>query len=120
MNNNGNSIQNKLAVLRQQYAAKLPGKIQSIEAIWEKCLQEHGEHPWEKMSAECHKLAGSGTSYGYPAVSQIARSLEHFCKKVIENGYQISTDQRKDIQDLLIKLKNSCIPSEASNSKATN
>jgi HPt (histidine-containing phosphotransfer) domain-containing protein len=115
MTDNSKSIQNQLAELRQQYAANLPGKIQLIEATWEKCLQDpRNEHLWKQMSADCHKLAGSGSSYGYPAVSQIARSLEHFCLKVIENECQIGAEQYQEIQDLLNKLKHSSIPSKES------
>jgi HPt (histidine-containing phosphotransfer) domain-containing protein len=58
-----------LETLRQSYAKSLPHKIQHLREL-------SGQHNGEELRHAAHKLKGSGTSYGFPQVSDICEQLE--------------------------------------------
>ena len=52
-----------------RFRAKLPARIDEIEAAWRAGRLAQAE-------AAAHKLAGAGATFGVPAASEIARRLE--------------------------------------------
>ena len=71
----------KFLKLRKHYAQELPNKVGEVAATWEKLLTDR-ENPalWEEIIRQAHNLAGSGTSFGYPEITRIARQLEQLVK----------------------------------------
>ena len=81
MNNSDADIQEQLRALRVSYADQLPEKLQEIETRWQ--TLNAGE--WDPASAEVlhrltHSLAGSGSTFGFPKLGEIARSIEQLLK----------------------------------------
>jgi diguanylate cyclase (GGDEF)-like protein len=77
-----NTLQDKLALLRQSYRDQLPAKIHEISEA--ACPPESGDEAetrqyLERLEGLAHKLAGSGATFGFPDISLTARSLEHGC-----------------------------------------
>ena len=66
-----------LKPLRGMYLAQLRERAASVDAFLGHCRSgdiPEGERP--VMAALAHKLAGSGTTYGFPLITQTARALE--------------------------------------------
>lgn len=92
----------QLKALRQQYLDKLPKQLHEIQAAW-----EHLQHVnWDikkldSLKQACHRLAGSGGSYGFAEISQHAREAD---EKLSGIQAQANPTQRKEINRLIAKL----------------
>ncbi|MBL4608402.1 MAG: diguanylate cyclase [Pseudomonadales bacterium] len=77
----------KLLKLQLRYTHELPEKVADIFDTWEKLVADC-ENPelWELMSRLPHNLAGSGTTFGYPEVTRIARELEQHVRSAEQNS----------------------------------
>lgn len=63
-----------LQELKQQYLEELPD-------ILKKAKTYNSQQDWESLKEELHKLKGSGETYGWPDISELARSLEQLLEK---------------------------------------
>lgn len=92
----------QLKALRQQYLDKLPKQLHEIQSAW-----EHLQHVnWDikkldTLKQACHRLAGSGGSYGFAEISQHAREVD---EKLSGIQAQANPTQRKEINRLIAKL----------------
>lgn len=85
MNTNSDTLQDKLALLRKSYRDQLPAKINEInEAANPPATDGEAERRayLETLEGLAHKLAGSGATFGFPDISDVARSLEHGCEEI--------------------------------------
>lgn len=62
--------------LKQQYRQTLPEKISTIKALLQE-LREGKEGAEARLRHLAHTLHGSGSTFGYPEISQAARAVEH-------------------------------------------
>ena len=69
-------IQSKLRALSSNYAAELPAKLTDIESLWKHLLVSYNDKDLSDLISLCHKLAGSGASFGFKKVSANARAAE--------------------------------------------
>jgi len=86
MNTNSNTLQEKLALLKQSYRDQLPVKMVEInEAARPPASDSEADirHYLETLEGLSHKLAGSGATFGFPDISVSARSLEHGCAEAL-------------------------------------
>ncbi len=67
----------ELAELNRQYAAALPERLALLDAAW-KAVRNGERSALEDLLKEAHYLAGSGSTFGQPAVSEAAGALELF------------------------------------------
>jgi CheY-like chemotaxis protein len=66
-----------LKPLRGMYLAQLRERTESVAAFLEQCRSGRlGEEELAVMHHQAHKLAGSGTTYGFPLITQTARAME--------------------------------------------
>jgi HPt (histidine-containing phosphotransfer) domain-containing protein len=73
--------------LRTYFAARLPVRLDEIEAAWRESLHSSWEtEPLRRFHRLVHSLAGAGTTFGYPEVSRAARDLERFVEPVSQAG----------------------------------
>lgn len=75
--------QEKMRVLRAAYAGQLPEKIRQIEdacAGYQSRLDEETLHALHRM---VHGLTGSGATFGFAELSQVARVLEEYLKNLV-------------------------------------
>jgi len=74
-----------------KFIEDLPGKMQSITEAYRK-------HNWADMKSLVHKLKGTGASFGYPVITELASNIYKFLQ---ENNYT-------ELQDSLAKLDKVC------------
>ncbi len=69
--------QAELTALRAEYAAELPGRLSEIKALWHALESEAWSTDTLRMlHHQIHRLAGAGSTFGYPGMSKTARDLE--------------------------------------------
>ncbi len=73
---NALTIQEKLQALSDDFAARLPEKLEQINALWQQLCATNQQQDFDELIFYCHKLAGSGTSFGFKKVSEYARTIE--------------------------------------------
>ena len=99
-------IQQRLQQLRAQYAAKLPDRIASLEQQWLALnLADTASKQYETLVREFHSLAGSGSSYGFPQVSTLAREIETALQEVKTSSAQEIAQLKAKINTKLTSLK---------------
>ena len=92
------SIESKLAALRIAYINDLPNKFSEIDRLW---LIMAGPH-WQGVHAQdlhrlLHSIAGSGTTFGAPEVSRLARHLEERVKLLISENRSATIQERAEM-----------------------
>ncbi|MCP4406143.1 MAG: response regulator [bacterium] len=107
------TVLEKLNGLRELYIAGLPAKLSSIDAAWSDVEGSEG-HPGQLQDVHrlVHGIAGSGATFGFPALSWAARSLEVLLNILIESGRSLSYDHHRQIERLLIDLRTAATESE--------
>lgn len=112
------SLQEQLKILREAYAAKLPEEIRKIEETWNSLQKQNQPNQWNDEAFKTwhrliHTLSGTGTTFGFPTLSDAARKLEIYLSSIIEkteNAALPTESQRKEINALLTALKQAAIP----------
>jgi HPt (histidine-containing phosphotransfer) domain-containing protein len=95
-----------LEKLRADYSASLPGKLERIEALWSDLVAGRAElTQLEDLLRMAHTIAGSGATFGQPAVSQAARELELFLAPHCRNGALPDTQGRGTVVRLVQSLR---------------
>lgn len=74
-----------LRLLRAEYLADAPRKVAELWAA-HAGVQNDGVQKLEALRVLVHRLAGSGGSYGLPAVTERAADADQFCRSFIEAG----------------------------------
>jgi len=97
-------VDNKLRVLREQYARHLPSKVATLAAKWQS-LRAHPDETdlAQNLVREFHTLAGSGTSFGFPDISRLARLAEEELRQA-DPATWAHAPLRQTIDDLLAAL----------------
>lgn len=102
-----------MKVLRDAYAAQLPEKFKQIKQLWSSLPQDsHDEEMFKILYRRVHSLTGSGKTFGFSALSDVARELEHELKTLAEGKAVLTPQQRQAIQDLLSRLHQASLVSE--------
>ena len=70
------AAEQKLAALRDRFAASLDGRIGEIESAWARAAYDASGGALGEVIAKAHKLAGSAGTFGFAAVSAVARRIE--------------------------------------------
>lgn len=70
------TIKEKLQALSDDFAASLPAKLTKIDTIWQQVRSTNQAEDINDLIFFCHRLAGSGTSFGFKDVSEYARCIE--------------------------------------------
>ena len=97
-------VENKLRVLREQYARLLPSKIETLAAKWQSlCAHPDETDLAQNLIHEFHTLAGSGTSFGFPEISHLARLAEEELRQA-DPAALARAPLRQTLDDLLAAL----------------
>jgi chemotaxis protein histidine kinase CheA len=88
--------------LSEQFARALPGRLAEIQDEFAALLRSPQDREGlERMRARVHKLAGSGTTFGFAALSQEALDLEDHLKRL---GSREEPLTRADVEALRSRL----------------
>ena len=110
MPNNNDLLEQRLNLLNQDYVNSLPEKIQQIESLWKKITKDESNSEELNKLYQCiHSLNGSGATFGYTILSEIAEIIEILIKPLMQNGLLPSLEQQSHISKLLIKLRKAAI-----------
>lgn len=71
------SFQKKLQILRDTYVQQLPHKLSHIQSLWERIRSgKHTDTDIPELVRAVHSLAGSGTTFGFGEITDVAKELE--------------------------------------------
>jgi HPt (histidine-containing phosphotransfer) domain-containing protein len=103
MPNNTPDMQEKFRQLQQQYATNLPAKIAALERDWQAVMQNPADTTqYQALIRAFHTLAGSGGSYGFPAITTLCRKIED---ALISANPPLAADIKLEIENKLAALK---------------
>jgi chemotaxis protein histidine kinase CheA len=98
-------IEQKLQLLRQQYAEKLPTRITALVQQWQAVNPDPQSAEFENLIREFHSLAGSGTSFGFPQITTLSRNIENILLGTKSTNTQLSEQVKADINAKLSILQ---------------
>ena len=104
MENSPRAFHQQLKALRSAYALQLPDKIGQIQAAWHALdkASPAGEN-LEMLLRLLHNLAGSGASYGFPALSAAARDIDACLRPLAGNG-ACTPELEQRVSELMARL----------------
>lgn len=98
-------LQEKLRLLVESYAAKLPDKIDQIDQMWGQLQSERNEESLQTLHRMVHSLTGSGKIFGFAELSRVARDLEEDLKGMVKSKTPASEQQCIQIQQQIEELR---------------
>jgi HPt (histidine-containing phosphotransfer) domain-containing protein len=100
------AIDRELAALHKAYRARLPLQAGELDKIWQ-TVQEGGcgGEALAALHALAHGIAGSGATFGYPALSEAATPLEELADNILRAGAPPSDAQRDRLAQLVEILR---------------
>lgn len=102
----------KMMLLKKEFKANLPGKIDTITKKWQNL--QNLEWDWnlfEEIYISIHKLSGASGTYGFSKVSEIASKIENIMRAALENKKILNSKTMKQIESSmqeLIQYSNDC------------
>lgn len=98
-------FQTRLKSLSDDYAATLPEKLDQIEQAWSRVPRGNwDEESFQNLHRLVHSVTGSGATFGLALLSESARNLEEYLKRLADEKTVPSQQQRERIQILLKAL----------------
>ncbi|MDD5300625.1 MAG: diguanylate cyclase [Gallionella sp.] len=98
-------LQAKLKALSDSYAAQLPEKLSQIAHAWGQLPKDRWDDGgFQTLHRMVHSLTGSGKTFGFALLSDVARNLEEYLKQLAQAKTVPDEEQRKRIQVLLSEL----------------
>ncbi|MFP4611254.1 MAG: Hpt domain-containing protein, partial [Thiohalophilus sp.] len=105
MRNKPTDIQHRLKQLHNNYARQLPAKIETIQHGWQALADNMTADGLQQLMRQCHTLAGTGASYGFPQVTEHCRAIEQLLRAVIEQERSPDATLSQQINHHLMQLK---------------
>lgn len=96
-------FQVELAALRQTYANQILDKCGQIETVWQR-VQRQQHQSYATLYQLAHRMRGSGATFGFLELSQVAEQLEEHFKHLSAVG-TATPEQIEQINHLLGDLK---------------
>jgi len=96
--------------LNQEYVDSLSEKIQHIESLWWGLVKHELEAADVKLLYQAvHSLNGSGATFGYVFLSEMAEVIEILLKPLMQDNVLPNVEQQSHISKLLIKLRKAAL-----------
>lgn len=110
-----NELAAKMKMLSDAYAAQLPEKFAQLEQIWNKLPRtEWSEEEFQNLHRMVHSLTGSGKTFGFSALSDVARNLENDLNLFAQAKVALNEKQRNHVESMMSELRQVAIAPEAS------
>jgi len=74
--NSQDGFEEFLARQRADYGRALPARVGSLRGAWQRAAASRSDDDYRTLEREAHSIAGSGGTFGFPAVGTAARELE--------------------------------------------
>jgi hypothetical protein len=102
-------LETELRELGRNWAAKLAVKLEAIDEAARSLRGGLASTPaMTDLHFLLHRLAGSGTSFGYPQVTWEARSAEYALKPILDGGRLPSAEETTAVLAHLAALRQAC------------
>lgn len=96
--------------LREYFSERLPHRLREVEDAWRDVRESGwGPEPVKRLHRLAHSLAGTGSTFGFPAVSDAARRLEVLLQGTVEGAVPPPSPER--VKELLGELREASEPS---------
>lgn len=98
----------RMESLRSDYIAQFPTRIQKLNSCWLDYKSAEDAHKMELLHdlvRHAHSLKGSGATYGFPTISELASQLHTILSNLMEQDKKPDTQEAKQIEILLKSLK---------------
>ena len=90
--------------LREYFSERLPHRLREVEDAWRDVRESGwGPEPVKRLHRLAHSLAGTGSTFGFPAVSEAARRLEILLQGTVEGTAPPPSPER--VENLLGELR---------------
>ena len=102
-------LRKQLSALTEEYVRQIPQRIKEIDDIYQE-LMRHPEdlEIYKNLRLQVHKLAGSGATFGFDAITTSARTLEHHLSNVVDSGLLETEPDEQHIGIYLTQLRKDC------------
>lgn len=102
--------QQQLAALRQEYIRRLPVKLGEIESGWNSLWRLRWDaETLRSLHRRAHSLVGSGATFGFPALSETARTLERIFKDLMGRADKPDHSLAAGIEKLIMELRQAVV-----------
>lgn len=109
-----NDLAAKIKALCDGYAAQLPSKFAQLTQVWHQLPRDTwDEEGFQTLHRLVHSLAGSGTTFGFPLLSDLARELENELKQIAQHKTPLSEAQHRHIESAIAELSQVSITQNA-------
>ncbi|MDX2271296.1 MAG: SpoIIE family protein phosphatase [Cyanobacteriota bacterium] len=107
---NSSELKAQFQVLQQAYSQQLLGKIEEIDRTWQQ-LQVDPTHPeWlPTLHRLAHRIAGSGATFGFKALSDCSRALENYCSELMLADPPLSWERMAQISELIAAMRQAVV-----------
>lgn len=96
----------RMKLLSDSYAETLPGKLADIERMWRGLVSDAWDsEAFTELLRALHSLAGSGKTFGFPALSEAARTAELALAGFSAGKAAPDQEQCRHIQSLILDLR---------------
>lgn len=103
----GNKTIEKLRALQARFENDLAQRLDHIDAAWRTLESgEFADDDLQNFHLLLHRLAGSGATFGFPAISQISQQMEDIVLRVINEGAPFDGAARQQIRNSIDALRN--------------
>jgi len=110
MTSKADLLEQRLELLNQEYVDSLPEKINEIETLWRGLVKHDLDATHVKLLYQAiHSLNGSGATFGYTILSEIAEIIEILLKPIMSAEQIPNVEQQSHISTLLIKLRRAAL-----------
>ncbi len=80
------ALEEQLKALRAAYASGLPEKMNGIQSAWALAQKDWSKENLRALYRHIHTLAGSGATFGFEKLSDVARDAELYLQGLLENA----------------------------------
>ncbi len=102
-------LQQQVKALRDEYEAKLPGRLEELEAAFKQLPPDGdaGESRLElqNLMALAHKLSGSAGTFGFMALGVAAEKLENACQAYLDQSGGLAAGGHGELAGLLAAVR---------------
>jgi chemotaxis protein histidine kinase CheA len=99
-------VTQRLKALFAEYREQLPQRLETIERQLAALAADPTQRgAKDELAYALHKLAGSGSTFGYTQLSAVARQWEQILKAAASTGGSLGAPQIDRMRRLLVELK---------------
>lgn len=105
--------------LRNSFVDRLKNSVEAIDNILgQRQLGKLSKSDLARTQSLAHGLAGSGTTFGYPAVTEAGRSIDLFLEKTLKalaDDGALSDEDYASFEAMMLALRQACLSGSAQN-----